>query len=388
MSYVDRPSPPPRFSLGPPVLLLVVLLGVLWWRFGPSFWKEGPLHNPAAQLRAPAPAGDRLTDEQNTIQIFKEDFPGVALITPLAMRTNVYTGAVQETPRGTGSGFVWDTNGNIVTNFHVIQSAEGAQVLLPTFKEPFKARLVGVDPNNDLAVLKIDAPAEQLKPLPIAKNEELEVGQKALAIGNPFGLSGTLTVGHISALNRVIQSVTDRPIQGVIQTDAAINPGNSGGPLLDSSGRVIGVNTAISSPTGANAGIGFAIPIDTVNRVVTALIQKGHVDSPTTAGRGPRLGVVLWPREDAHKLGIDSDLLIRSVVPDGAAAKAGLRPSKIDGQGRVRLGDAILALDDEPVNTVEDLRTQLDRHQVGHTIEVTVLRDGNRFKVPVTLQAQ
>jgi S1-C subfamily serine protease len=194
MSYVDRPSPPPRFSLGLPLLLFLVLLGVLWWRFGPNFWKEGPLHNPAAQLRPAAPPGDRLADEQNTIQIFKDDFPGVALITPLAMRTNLYTGAVQETPRGTGSGFVWDSEGNIVTNFHVIQSAEGAQVLLPTFKEPFKARLVGVDPDNDLAVLKIDAPADRLKPLPIARNEELEVGQKALAIGNPFGLSGTLTV--------------------------------------------------------------------------------------------------------------------------------------------------------------------------------------------------
>lgn len=388
MSSYERPSSPQRFSFWLPLFLFLVLLGMLWWRFGPSFWKESPLHNPEAALRAAAPRGPLEPEEASNIRVYKEVVPGVALITPLAMRTNIYTGAVQETPRGTGSGFVWDTDGHVVTNFHVVQSAEGAQVLLPRSQEAFKARLVGVDPANDLAVLKIDAAKDLLVPLPIGKSDELQVGQKVLAIGGPFGLRNTLTVGIISSLDRVIQSVTDQPIQGVIQTDAAINPGNSGGPLLDSSGRVIGVNTAISSPTGANAGIGFAIPIDTVNRVVTELIQKGKVERPTVAGRGPRLGVVLWPNDEARELGITSGLLIRSVVPDGPADKAGLRPTKVNALGQVRLGDVIVALDEESVQTIEDLRAQLEKHKAGDVLQVTVQRNGNRLKVPVTLQNQ
>ena len=240
----------------------------------------------------------------------------------------------------------------------------------------WKARLVGGAPDIDLAVIKIDAPAAKLHPIPIGTSKDLQVGQKVFAIGNPFGLDQSLTTGVISALNREIKSVTQRPIKGVIQTDAAINPGNSGGPLLDSAGRLIGVNTAIYSPSGAYAGIGFAIPVDTVNRVVPQIIAKGR---PTRVG----LGVHVAPEAQMRQLGL-SGLLIIDVVPDSPAAKAGLRPTRRDRQG-LHLGDIITAIDDQPVKSADDLFRLLEGHKPGDAAKVTFLRDGQEQTVDVTL---
>jgi S1-C subfamily serine protease len=368
MSYYEQP-PPQRFSPWLPLTLLVVLLGLLWWRFGPELGREGPLHDPSARPRPVTPRGELLTDEQDTINVFERSWPGVVFVTPLNMRINRYTGAVSAVPSGTGSGFVWDQNGNIVTNFHVIKNADAAQVLLPGVDRPYRARLVGHDPDHDLAVLKIDAPADQLRPLPIGTSADLKVGQKVLAIGNPFGLNGTLTTGVISALNRAIETDSGRTVRGVIQTDAAINPGNSGGPLLDSAGRVIGVNTAIYSRSGDSAGIGFAIPVDAVNRIVPQLIAGARPDPP-------RLGVILYGRDEARLRGIDNGLLVQDVIPGSGAAQAG-----------VRAGDVILALNGRPVGTPDELRQALGNLKVGQSVTVTVARGGALQEIAVTLQA-
>jgi S1-C subfamily serine protease len=244
----------------------------------------------------------------------------------------------------------------------------------------YKASLVGSYPDKDLAVLRIDAPKAKLRPIPVGRSGDLQVGQKTFAIGNPFGLDQTLTTGVISALGREIESVTKRPIQNVIQTDAAINPGNSGGPLLDSAGRVIGVNTAIYSPSGASSGIGFAIPVDEVNRVVPQLIKAGKVTRPG-------LGVQLAADQVARQLGVDSGALIVQVVPDSPAAKADLQPTRRDRQGDIQLGDVIVSVDGKPVEKANDLFALLESHQVGDKVTVGIRRDGKRQDVAVTLGA-
>jgi len=243
----------------------------------------------------------------------------------------------------------------------------------------WKAHLVGAYPDKDLAVLRVDAPAASLHPIPLGTSHDLQVGQKVFAIGNPFGLDQSLTTGIISALGREIQSVTQRPIRDMIQTDAAINPGNSGGPLLDSAGRLIGVNTAIYSPSGVSAGIGFAIPVDEVNRLVPQLIRHGRVIRPG-------LGIQIGPDRLAAELGL-SGVLILGVVPDGPAAKAGIRPTRRMSGGRIELGDVIVALDGQPIRSVEDLLTALDRHQVGSRVKVTLLRDGAEAVIDVVLES-
>jgi S1-C subfamily serine protease len=239
---------------------------VLVWRFAPQLsnrWTESnALPRPVAQR------GELFEDEKRTIDIFKRSSPSAVHITTIGRPSGRNPGRI---PRGTGSGFVWDQEGHIVTNYHVIQGAAAAQVTLADGSD-WKARLVGEVPDKDLAVLAIDAPPERLHPIPIGTSHDLLVGQKVFAIGNPFGLDQTLTTGTISALGREIESPSGQAISDVIQTDAAINPGNSGGLLLDSAGRLIGVNTAIQSPSGAFAGVGFAIPVDEVNRVVPQLI--------------------------------------------------------------------------------------------------------------------
>ncbi|MCZ6452167.1 MAG: trypsin-like peptidase domain-containing protein, partial [Deltaproteobacteria bacterium] len=242
------------------------MAGLLVWQF----WGQG-----SSGLAAPreiTPRGKLSVEESLTIALFRKASPSVVNITTLTVRRDVFTLNLLEIPEGTGSGFVWDNAGHIVTNYHVIQNADVAQVTLAD-QSTLKARRIGVAPDKDLAVLQIDVAKSRLRPIPIGSSNNLRVGQKVYAIGNPFGLDQTLTTGVISALGREIESVTRRPIRGVIQTDAAINPGNSGGPLLDSAGRLIGVNTQIFSPSGASVGIGFAIPVDTVNRVVPQLIR-------------------------------------------------------------------------------------------------------------------
>jgi len=277
-----------------------------------------------------------------------------------------------------GSGFVWDDQGHIVTNFHVIRQATRAQVTLGD-ASTWDAQLVGISEDKDLAVLKIDAPRDKLHPIVVGSSQGLLVGQKVFAIGNPFGLDQTLTVGVISGLNRQIRSATSRPILGVIQTDAAINPGNSGGPLLDSSGRLIGVNTAIVSPFGAYAGVGFAVPVDTVNRYVPQIIREGKVTRP---------GLGISAAEDAvvKKAGL-TGVLVFDLDPDGAAAKAGMRATHRDDNGRAVLGDLIVAIDGAPIKSSNDLYRALDDRQVGDEVRVTLRRNEKEENLTVKLQA-
>jgi S1-C subfamily serine protease len=270
----------------------------------------------------------------------------------------------------------------VVTNFHVIQEAQAAEVTLAD-QSNWPARLVGFEPDKDVAVLKIEAPRTRMRPLAIGTSHDLKVGQKVFAIGNPFGLDHTLTTGVISALGREIRSVTGRAIRDVIQTDAAINPGNSGGPLLDSAGRLIGMNTAIYSPagnpTGTYIGIGFAVPVDTINRIAPQLVSHGKVVRPG-------LGVVLASDQVSRALGIEG-VVVLDVAPSSAAQKAGIRPSRRDAEGRVRLGDVIVAVDGEAVHSADDLQSRLEKHAVGDTVSVRVRRGDQEIDVPVTVQA-
>lgn len=342
-----------------------------------QFWLSAATQGPPAAPRAPTPRGDLDPDEKATIALFRQASPSVVHITTLTVARDFFTLNLLEIPEGTGSGFIWDDRGHIVTNFHVIQNADAAQVTLADHSS-WKARRAGIAPDKDLAVLKIDAPKARLRPIPVGTSKDLQVGQKVFAIGNPFGLDQTLTTGVISALGREIESVTRRPIQGVIQTDAAINPGNSGGPLLDSAGRLIGVNTAIFSPTGASAGIGFAIPVDTVNLIVPQLIRFGKVVRPG-------LGVQVAEDQIARQLGLRGVLIVE-VARGSAAARAGLRPTRRDTLGRVRLGDVVIGIDGKKVESVNDLFLALEQYRVGDTVTVTVLRDGKRETVRVTLE--
>jgi S1-C subfamily serine protease len=281
-------------------------------------------------------------------------------------------------PQGTGSGFIWDERGHVVTNFHVISNADRAQVTLAD-NTAWDAQLVGVAPEKELAVLKIETDPSRLSPIKLGSSHDLEVGQKVFAIGNPFGLDRTLTTGVISGLGRQIKSATGLPIDDVIQTDAAINPGNSGGPLLDSAGRLIGVNTAIVSPTRAYAGVGFAVPVDAVNEVVPDLISHGKVVRPG-------LGVVVAERQITRPLGIRGALVL-SVGEGSAAAKAGIRPTTRDSRGNIQLGDIIVAVDDEPVESRNDLILLLRKYEVGDSVKVTVVRNDKRQDIEVSLQA-
>jgi S1-C subfamily serine protease len=317
-------------------------------------------------------------DEQATIDVFGKFSRSVVNVTSLATRTNQFTLDVTEIKQGTGSGFVWDQNGHIVTNFHVVSMGDKAMVTLND-NTTYPAKIVGVAPDKDLAVLQIDAAAQKLLPLPIGQSAALKVGQKVLAIGNPFGLDQTLTTGVISGLGREIKSMSGATIQDVIQTDASINPGNSGGPLLDSSGRLIGINTAIYSPSGANAGIGFAVPVDTINQVVPQLIEHGKIVRPG-------LGVSVFSDNSAHRLGIDDGVLVRNVSPGGAADQAGITSTQQTIDGFV-LGDVLVAIDGTAIHNNADLHATLDAHKVGDVVTLTVQKDGQRRDVKVTLQA-
>jgi S1-C subfamily serine protease len=337
-----------------------------------------PIAAPVAAAPAVAARGDLADDEKSTIALFRAASPSVVHITTLATVTDFYRFDVQQIPQGTGSGFVWDEAGHIVTNFHVIRDADAAQVTLSD-QTTLKARYVGGSQDKDLAVLRVEAPRGRLKPLPIGTSRDLAVGQRTFAIGNPFGLDQTLTTGIVSALGREIRSQNDRAIRDVIQTDAAINPGNSGGPLLDSSGRLIGVNTAIFSPSGAYAGIGFAIPVDTVSWVVPELIAHRRVIRPG-------LGIQAATEEVTRRLGVEGVLIV-DVIEGGAAERAGLRPVQRGRLGRIVLGDVIVGLDGKRVGNWDDLLSLLERHRPGDVVTVTVEREGARKDVRVRLQA-
>jgi S1-C subfamily serine protease len=367
-------SAPPNTSLLNLSLLLLLLVGfgtllgffAASWRMG----NRGPTFDPNAAPRPVAPAAALASDEQATIDLFKASSNSVVYITTVAVRRDAVNFNPVEIPRGTGSGFVWDESGHIVTNFHVVSGAVGRndriRVTLAD-RNTHQAHLVGVAPDNDIAVLQLDAPPSQLTPLRIGTSHDLLVGQKVLAIGNPFGLDQTLTTGVISGLGREIRAESGRNIYDVIQTDAAINPGNSGGPLLDSSGRLIGMNTAIYSPSGAYAGIGFAIPVDTINRVVPQLLRHGQVTRPG-------FGIQIANDQIVKQLGVEGVLVLR-VAEGGAAQEAGFRPTEVDAEENIELGDVIVAIDDVPIRSSDDLFKVLDHHEVGDVVTVKLLRN-------------
>jgi 2-alkenal reductase len=273
----------------------------------------------------------------------------------------------------TGSGFVWDRAGHIVTNNHVISGASEIGVLIGN-EHPIPATLVGAAPWADLAVIRLNAPPNQLHPITVGSSHDLQVGQSVFAIGNPYGLARSLTTGIISALERKLPTNEGREVAGVIQTDAAINPGNSGGPLVDSAGRLIGVNTAIVAPSGSFSGIGFAIPVDTVNRIVPALIKTGHAPMPG-------IGIMVYPQDLSAAYGIRG-IVIQSVVPGSAAGKAGLKG--IDGGGRV--GDVIVGVEGRPVETLGDLFAVLQQIGIGNEATLQIVRNGRRENVKVKVQ--
>jgi S1-C subfamily serine protease len=329
--------------------------------------------------RAVTPRGPLTVEEQAHVDIFKRVSPSVVHITTLETQRDMFSMNVMEVPRGTGTGFVWDTQGHIVTNFHVIQGGSGARVTMAD-QATFPAKLVGAFPDRDLAVLKIDAPPSRLPPIAVGTSKELQVGQRVYAIGNPFGLDQTLTLGIVSALNREIESFNGRTIRGVVQTDAAINPGNSGGPLLDSAGRLIGVNTQIASPSGASAGIGFAIPVDEVNRIVPRLIRDGRFVRPA-------LGITAASQSLSRALNLPRGVAIVQLDPAGPAARAGLQPFRRDRSGDIVQGDVITAVDDEPVADLDDMLAQLERRAPGERVTLRLWRAGQTRQQMVVLAA-
>ena len=319
------------------------------------------------------------TEERRDIEVFRRSSPSVVFITSSVLQREFFSMNVQEIPQGSGSGFVWDRDGHIVTNFHVVENAQRLSVRLADGSD-WEAKFVGATPDKDCAVLKIDAPADRLKPVTLGKSESLLVGQKVFAVGNPFGFDHSLTVGVVSALGRELTSPNNRTIRDVIQTDAAINPGNSGGPLLDSGARVIGVNTAIYTPSGGSAGIGFAVPIDVVARIVPQLIRTGKVERPV-------IGFNPVPDRVARDRGIDDGVAIYEVVEGSPADRAGLVGIERLDRRRFRWGDVIVAVDGKRVESLDDLLWAFEEAGVGKTVTLTVRRGDDTRKVPIRLEA-
>ncbi len=357
-------------------LLLLILVLLLLFKEARTWLPD--LYYKGAQPRAVTARGDLAEDEKGTIALFKSVSPSVVYITTMTVRRELFSSRALEVPQGAGSGFVWDENGYLVTNYHVIAEAQGARVTLAD-QSTWSAQLVGAEPDKDIAVLKIDAPKHLLPPIPLGTSSDLQVGQKVFAIGNPFGFDQTLTTGVISGLGREIVSASGRPIQGVIQTDAAINPGNSGGPLLDSAGRVIGINTAIYSPSGTYAGVGFAVPVDVVNRIVPQIVRGEKL-------KKPGLGIEWVPEDVVSRLGLQG-VLILNVRPGSAAEKVGLRPTREDSFGRIIPGDLIVGADGKAIRNANDLFRVLDAHEIGDTVQFTIVRNNRKSDVDIQLQA-
>ena len=315
-------------------------------------------------------------DEKNSTEIFSRASPAVVYVTNTALRRSLFSRNVQEIPRGSGTGFIWDKSGLIVTNFHVIAGAHRLIVTLGDQRE-FDAQVVGVAPEKDLAVLRIEEPPEDLLTLPLGDSSELSVGRKVLAIGNPFGLDTTLTTGVVSALGREIQAPSGRTIRGVIQTDAAINPGNSGGPLLNSLGQLIGVNTAIYSPSGASAGIGFAIPVNTVKDVIPQLISYGKVLHPI-------IGVELASDRWIQRYGIKGVPTVH-VYPGLPAAEAGLVGARQVGRREIKLGDVITRIEGKDIRSSDDYLTALENYEPGDTVTIETRREDSELSFEVRL---
>jgi S1-C subfamily serine protease len=357
---------------------------------------DAPSHNavvaeptPAAATASAAagpdfpPIPDAFTEEEKRdIRVFREASGSVVSVTSLTLQRGYFSMDVQAIPRGSGTGFVWDEAGHIVTNFHVIENAQRFSVALAD-QTAYEAQLVGFAPNKDLAVLRLEAPEEVLKglrPVRPGRSRELIVGQRVYAIGNPFGLDQSLTVGVVSALGRELRSPGGRLIRDLVQTDAAINPGNSGGPLLDSAGRLVGVNTAIYSPSGGSAGIGFAVPVDTVNGLIPQLIEHGRPIEPG-------IGFVALPENYNRRWGLEG-VIVQEVSPDGPAAQAGLQGLRVSRRGRsVILGDRIIGANGEPVKTLDDLAYVFEQAGVGATVDLRVVNDDGERVITVPLIA-
>ena len=359
------------------LLLLLVGIGILGWRVQRLEALLRPI-DPGTPMRPViAPKAKLSQIEQATISLFRNAQSSVVHITTLDVRTDFFRLNVLEVPKGTGSGFVWDDHGHIVTNFHVVQGADAARVTLADHSV-WSATLVGVSRRHDLAVLRVPGAAKRAKSLPIGTSADLQVGQQVIAIGSPFGLDYTLSTGVISGLGREIPGAGGLPIRGAIQTDAAINPGNSGGPLFDSGGRLIGVNTSILSPSGASAGVGFAVPVDTVARVVPDLIRFGREVRPV-------IGVELAEDDLARRLGVQGALVLQ-VVPGSPAAGAGLRGTMRDlGTGQIVLGDVIVGIDATPIRRMQDLNLALDDKRPGQMVTLRLARDGSQREVKIAL---
>jgi S1-C subfamily serine protease len=340
---------------------------------------ESPPSPPGQEESTPAvrpPSADAHTeDERNTIEVFRAAAPATVFVTQKKIVRSMFSPA-REVEAGSGSGFVWDKDGHVVTNFHVIRGARRVTVTLQSQKT-YQAKIVGVEPRKDIAVLKIDAPRDTLTPIRLPPRDYiLETGQKTIAIGNPFGLDHTLTTGVISALGREFPGVGGVTIRDAIQTDAAINPGNSGGPLLDSRGQLIGMNTMILSRSGGSAGVGFAVPVQTIARVVPQIVEHGKV---------MQVGIGIERVDDsiARRTGV-SGVIIREVPPNSNAARAGLRGLQIRGDG-IYLGDVIIGVDENEVKDYDDLYSALDRREAGDRVTLKIRRDDAVITVPIEL---
>ena len=322
----------------------------------------------------------KTNDEENNIEIFKRSSPSVVHITNSRLVRSFYSLNPQEVPQATGTGFIWNQEGYIVTNFHVIQQANVVTVTLQDGTS-YEAVPVGSDPDKDLAVLRINVAEPALSPIILGDSSLLEVGRKVIAIGNPFGLDTTMTVGVVSALGKEIDSISRRKIRDVIQTDAAINPGNSGGPLLNSLGQLVGVNTAIYSPSGVNSGIGFAIPVNTVKRIVPELITFGRVQTPI-------LGITHIPQPDYYRelWGIEG-VIVMDVVPGADPAQVGMRGLRRVQRGRIQLGDVIFEIDGESVSNEDDYANIMEQHRAGDVVNIKTRRDNRVMNYDIELKA-
>jgi S1-C subfamily serine protease len=369
---------PDRFLNRMRWIFLLFALILLIWQFLP--WIEHRVVAFTTEPRAVTARGELAADELATIEIFDRASPSVVFISTRQRVMNPWTRNIASVPRGNGSGMIWDGLGHVVTNNHVVEGASQAIVRLNDGRS-YRATLVGASPAHDLAVLRIKVPFDRPPPVPVGSSADLKVGQKVFAIGNPFGLDYSLSSGLVSALDRSITDDDGTSIDHLIQTDAAINPGNSGGPLLDSAGRLIGINTAIYSPSGAYAGIGFAVPVDTVNKVAPQLIAKGRYIRPS-------LGITVdadMNRLVREQLGVEGVLILR-VQRDSAAEAAGLRGAEVDAQGNLVPGDIILGVEDQGVDSIAALISALDDYRIGEKVTVRVWRSGRETEVPVVLE--
>jgi S1-C subfamily serine protease len=372
---VDR-----RFLLRLALFGIAVFAAVAAWRALPGLAGWLGTGEGRATPRAVVARGDFASDERTTIDLFERSRDSVVFITTRQQVQDVWTRNVFSVPRGTGSGFIWDDTGHVITNFHVIEGASEATVRLSDGRD-YQAGLVGASPAHDIAVLRIGVGFKRPPPVPLGTSGDLKVGQKVFAIGNPFGLDWTLTTGIISALDRTLQGDRGLAIDHLIQTDAAINPGNSGGPLLDSAGRLIGINTAIFSPSGASAGIGFAVPVDTVNRIVPQLIRDGRYVRPA-------LGIEIDERINRRIVAMTGTegVFVLGVAPGSAAERAGLLAARVDSDGGFEAGDVIIGLEGRRVSSVAELLGGLDDFSVGDTVGLEVRRGARTIELPLTLQ--